>query len=194
MMIQHSHFLELSDTLLQLYLCYRAQGRASTNYSWNPASTYRTPTASVPILLRFSIWFRTPPRHPTRKSKSPPLWFLRELFVDYWTALESRVRRDDDCDRVYTGVMPHPLLDLQWADHNILQSRTGYRRDPHSRPDSLGWNSYCDHRSRDSHKEYPPALSGTCIGIFVTFKLASLQTGATKDIRDCYRYSASREI
>ena len=43
-------------------------------------------------------------------AKTPPLWFSRELFSDYWTALESRVRQDDDCDRVYSGIMPHPLI------------------------------------------------------------------------------------
>ena len=51
----------------------------------------------------------------------------RELFADYWTALESRVRRDDDCDRVYSGVMPHPLIDLQY--HKTDQITTFYNQE-----------------------------------------------------------------
>ena len=55
-------------------------------------------------------------------SKTPPLWFSRELFADYWTALESRVRQDDDCDRVYSGVMPHPLIKLQHLNRDQILS------------------------------------------------------------------------
>ena len=57
----------------------------------------------------------------TGSGKTPPLWFSREMFADYWTALESRVRQDDDCDQVYTGTMRHPLIDLQ--RHNRDQIR-----------------------------------------------------------------------
>ena len=53
-------------------------------------------------------------------AKAPPLWFSRELFADYWTALESRVRQDDDCDRVYSGVMPHPLIKLQHLNRDQI--------------------------------------------------------------------------
>ena len=54
--------------------------------------------------------------------KAPPLWFSREMFADYWTALESRVRQDDDCDRVYTGTMQHPLIDLQQRNREQIRS------------------------------------------------------------------------
>ena len=49
-------------------------------------------------------------------AKLPPLWFSRELFADYWTALISRVRQDDECDKVYSGVLPHPLSALQLSN------------------------------------------------------------------------------
>ena len=45
--------------------------------------------------------------------KPQPLWFTRELFTDYWTALISRVRQDETCDQVYSGTLPHPLIRLQ---------------------------------------------------------------------------------
>ena len=45
--------------------------------------------------------------------KQQALWFSRELFTDYWTALISRVRQDENCDNVYSGSMPHPLIMLQ---------------------------------------------------------------------------------
>ena len=54
--------------------------------------------------------------------KAPPLWFSREMFADYWTALESRVRQDDDCDRVYTGTMRHPLIELQHKNRDQIRS------------------------------------------------------------------------
>ena len=46
-------------------------------------------------------------------TKLPPLQFSRELFADYWTAVISRVRQDDECDKIYSGVMKHPLIALQ---------------------------------------------------------------------------------
>ena len=49
----------------------------------------------------------------TTSDKHQPLWFSRELFTDYWTALISRVRQDETCDRVFSGKMPHPLIKLQ---------------------------------------------------------------------------------
>ena len=45
--------------------------------------------------------------------KHQTLWFTRELFTDYWTALISRVRQNETCDQVYSGTMPHPLIRLQ---------------------------------------------------------------------------------
>ena len=45
--------------------------------------------------------------------KLPPLCFSREQFADYWTTLISRVRQDDECDKVFTGVTQHPLIELQ---------------------------------------------------------------------------------
>ena len=45
--------------------------------------------------------------------KLPALYFSREMFSDYWTALISRVRQDDTCDQVYIGILPHPLVQLQ---------------------------------------------------------------------------------
>ena len=44
------------------------------------------------------------------------------MFADYWTALESRVRQDDDCDRVYTGLMQHPLIDLQQRNRDQIRA------------------------------------------------------------------------
>ena len=46
-------------------------------------------------------------------NKLPPLWFSSEQFADYWTALISRVRQNDDCDSLFTGKMLHPLIALQ---------------------------------------------------------------------------------
>ena len=45
--------------------------------------------------------------------KLPPLYFSREQFADYWTSLLSRICQDDDCEKVYTGLMPHPIIALQ---------------------------------------------------------------------------------
>ena len=47
------------------------------------------------------------------QAKLPPLYFSREQFADYWTSLLSRIRQDDDCEKVYTGLMPHPVIALQ---------------------------------------------------------------------------------
>ena len=46
-------------------------------------------------------------------TKLPPLQFSRELFADCWTAVVSRFRQDDECDKVYSGLMRHPLIALQ---------------------------------------------------------------------------------
>lgn len=46
-------------------------------------------------------------------TKLPPLYFSREQFADYWTSLLSRIRQDDDCEKIYTGLMPHPIVALQ---------------------------------------------------------------------------------
>ena len=45
--------------------------------------------------------------------KLPPLWYSREQFADFWTALTSRVRQQDNCDQLFTGAMEHPLIALQ---------------------------------------------------------------------------------
>lgn len=47
------------------------------------------------------------------QEKPTPLSYSREQFADYWTALISRLRQDDDCDQIYSGSMPHPLVMLQ---------------------------------------------------------------------------------
>ena len=47
------------------------------------------------------------------QEKPAPLSYSREQFADFWTALISRVRQDEDCDQIYSGSMPHPLVDLQ---------------------------------------------------------------------------------
>ena len=49
----------------------------------------------------------------SNEAKLPPLYFSREQFAYYWTSLISRIRQDDHCDKVYTGLMPHPLISLQ---------------------------------------------------------------------------------
>ena len=46
-------------------------------------------------------------------SKLPRLYFVRDQFADYWTKLVARVRQNDDCDRVYTGALPNPVIQLQ---------------------------------------------------------------------------------
>ena len=45
--------------------------------------------------------------------KQQPLWFSRELFADYRTSLILRVSQNEQCDKVYSGTMPHPLINLQ---------------------------------------------------------------------------------
>ena len=57
------------------------------------------------------------------QEKPTPLSYSREQFADYWTALISRVRQDDDCDQIYSGSMPHPLVMLQKKN---LQQIQGY--------------------------------------------------------------------
>ena len=52
--------------------------------------------------------------------KQQPLWFSRELFAAYWTALNSRVRQDENCDKVYSDIMPHPLIALQNQNHKQI--------------------------------------------------------------------------
>jgi len=39
--------------------------------------------------------------------------FSREFFADYHTALLADIRTDDNCNDVYTGDKPHPLINLQ---------------------------------------------------------------------------------
>ena len=46
-------------------------------------------------------------------AKLPPLYFSREQFADYWTSLLSRIRQDDECEQVYTGIVQHPIIALQ---------------------------------------------------------------------------------
>ena len=46
-------------------------------------------------------------------TKPLPLTFSREHFADYYTALVSRIRATDECDGVFTGYIPHPLIELQ---------------------------------------------------------------------------------
>ena len=40
------------------------------------------------------------------------LFYNREQFADYWTALIARVRQTDDMDGIYAGTIPHPLIGL----------------------------------------------------------------------------------
>ena len=40
------------------------------------------------------------------------LFYNREQFADYWTALLARVRQTDEMDAVYSGFTPHPLIAL----------------------------------------------------------------------------------
>ena len=47
------------------------------------------------------------------KNPLPRLTFTQEFFADYHTALVSRIRTCDECDGVYTGFLPHPLIKLQ---------------------------------------------------------------------------------
>ena len=58
----------------------------------------------------------------TTLNKLPPLQFSRELFADYWTAVVSRVRQDDECDQVYSGIFPHPLISLQQSNQQQILS------------------------------------------------------------------------
>ena len=53
-------------------------------------------------------------------SKLPPLWYSSEQFADYWTALTSRVRQDDDLDKLFTGIMAHPLITLQKSNQSQI--------------------------------------------------------------------------
>ena len=41
------------------------------------------------------------------------LTYSREHYADYHTALLSKIRTCDQCDDVYTGTQPHPLIELQ---------------------------------------------------------------------------------
>ena len=40
------------------------------------------------------------------------LFYNREQFADYWTALIAQVRQTDEMDGVYSGITPHPLIKL----------------------------------------------------------------------------------
>ena len=53
-------------------------------------------------------------------AKLPPLWFSREQFADYWTSLLSRIRQDDDCEKIYTGLMSHPIVTLQKSNQQQI--------------------------------------------------------------------------
>ena len=54
-------------------------------------------------------------------SKLPPLWYSSEQFADYWTALTSRVRQDDELDKLFTGIMAHPLVALQNSNRSQIE-------------------------------------------------------------------------
>ena len=41
------------------------------------------------------------------------LFFSEENFEDYWTALIAKVRRDDECDSLFSGSLLHPLPAFQ---------------------------------------------------------------------------------
>ena len=56
----------------------------------------------------------------TTPEKVSPLSFSRQQFADYWTALISRVRQDDDCDQVFSGSMPHPMVLFQKQNHQQI--------------------------------------------------------------------------
>ena len=45
---------------------------------------------------------------------------LTEFFTDYWIVLISRVRQDDECDKVYSVVIPHPLSALQLSSQTHI--------------------------------------------------------------------------
>ena len=46
-------------------------------------------------------------------AKQTRLTFSGEFFADYHTSLVSRIRADDSCEELYTGYLPHPLIELQ---------------------------------------------------------------------------------
>lgn len=48
-----------------------------------------------------------------QKVKLRRLYFTRKRFNDYWTALLAKVRRGADCDQVYTGTLPNPVILFQ---------------------------------------------------------------------------------
>ena len=49
------------------------------------------------------------------------LFYNREQFTDYWTALLARVRQTDEMDSVYSGITPHPLIALVDEQANEIQ-------------------------------------------------------------------------
>ena len=49
------------------------------------------------------------------------LFYNREQFADYWTALLARVRQTDEMDSVYSGITPHPLIALVDEQANEIQ-------------------------------------------------------------------------
>ena len=55
------------------------------------------------------------------ESRRRRLTFSRENFDDYWTALIAKVRVSDDCDRVFSGELPHPILAFQLRNENSLR-------------------------------------------------------------------------
>ena len=49
----------------------------------------------------------------TNFPRRPVLVYSRANFDDYWTALMAACRQHDAADQVYTGALPHPLIDFQ---------------------------------------------------------------------------------
>ena len=55
-------------------------------------------------------------------SRAPKLFYSHAQFADYWTALVSRIRSTDSCDKIYMGRFPHPLIKLQEQNLNTIQA------------------------------------------------------------------------
>ena len=49
------------------------------------------------------------------------LLYNRDEFDDYWIALMSKLRINDDADALISGRSPHPLLSFQEANNTALQ-------------------------------------------------------------------------
>ena len=56
------------------------------------------------------------------RDQARKLTFSKEFFADYHTALISRIRACDECDEVYTGYAPHPLIELQQKNQQQILS------------------------------------------------------------------------